>query len=89
MENVVIIKGIKYYPVGSWEKHQHKFYNYHDVCYLKMVDSDYADSACRAFEEADTLIDLFDSMPQRNGIVYAPYETYKRLKAVIDWYNNK
>lgn len=82
----IFLDGVKCYPVGSWEGNQHKFYNYHDVCYLKMVEDEYSDEAYKAFEEADRLLELFDRLPQYKGIVYATWEDYKRLKAVIQWY---
>lgn len=88
MTNIAVIKGINYYPVGSWQKHQHKFYNYADVCYNNM-NANPTDEAEEQFSIANELIDLFDSLPQRNGIVYAPYEQYKRLKAIIVWYDGK
>lgn len=83
---VYTIKGIKYYPIGSWNGNQHKFYHYHDVCFLKMVDDSYSEDSVSKFEEADELLNLFDSLPQSNGVVYAPYNDYKRLKAIIQWY---
>lgn len=74
--------GKKLYPVGSWQNYQHVFYNYDDRCYIAMVDSDYSDETVAAKEEAERLLDVCNANV-RGGLIYAPWEDYKKMKDII------
>lgn len=75
----------KMYPVGSFEKHQHMVFNYNDRCYNEMMETETVESYDK-FEEAEQLVDEFMTNPRVNGIVYAYYEDYSKLKDIIGGY---
>lgn len=85
---VLVIKGVKYYPVGSWEANQHKFYNRSDVCANRYYET-LSDEDFEAWQEAQDLLSLFDWCPRKGDMVYAKWEDYKRLKGIIQWYSGK
>lgn len=80
--NVIVINGVKYYPLCSWENNQHRFYHACDVWYVKYHD-DPTDENEERYGEVCTLKDLFDSFPQRRGIVYTPWDFRDAMKEII------
>lgn len=83
---VNVSTGKKLYPVANWEKNQHVFYNYEDIMAVEHYDNPDSDEAYDKWEEAQDLLGKFDSNPQANGIVYAEYEDYKKMKDIIGEY---
>lgn len=75
----------KMYPVGNFMNHQHMIFNYSDKCYNEMMETETSDSYDR-FYESEQLVDKFNTNPRINGIVYAYYEDYKKLKDIIGGY---
>lgn len=78
--------GKKMYPIGSWLKYSHIFYNYNDRCYNAMYDTDHSIESIDKFEEAERLLDVFEHNPRVNGIVYVIYDDYKKMKDIIGAY---
>lgn len=66
----------KMYPVGKWITYSHVFYNYDDICYNDMMDTQ-TEVSCRKFEESQYLLNCFETNPRVNGVVYVYYEDYK------------
>lgn len=77
--------GKKLYPVANWYNNQHVFYNYDDIMANKWYDTE-TDEAYDKWQEAQKLLEKFDSNPQVNGIVYAEHEDYKKMKDIIGAY---
>lgn len=84
---IKIKNGNKLYPTCKWESNQHKMFNYYDRMYLKMLDSDYEDSAVDACDEAERLLDVFNSGVCDDGLVYAEYADYTAIKEIIVAYD--
>lgn len=77
---------IKMYPVASWERNQHVFYNLCDRMANAYYDSNSEEDYDR-WQEAQRLCGAFDCGPQdANGVVYAEYEDYKAMKDFIGGY---
>lgn len=84
---VITRDGEKLYPVCGWEKNQHKMFNYNDKMYNYMVESDYGDAEVDAFEESERLLDVFNGGVRSDGLVYAVYGDYKKIKDIIGYYD--
>lgn len=78
--------GKKMYPIGSWSKYSHIFYNYNDRCYNSMYDNNHSEESIEQFEEAERLLNVFETNPRIRGIVYVLYEDYKLMKDIIGAY---
>lgn len=78
--------GEKLYPVCKWEPNQHKLYNALDRTYLAMVDSDYSDEACDAYDRVNQALSAFDSCVI-DGMVYATYDDSLIIKDLIAAYD--
>lgn len=75
----------KMYPVGKWITYSHVFYNYDDICYNDMMETQTGVSG-RKFEESQYLLNCFETNPRVNGVVYAYYKDYKKMKDIIGAY---
>lgn len=75
----------KMYPVGKWTTYSHVLYNYNDICYNEMFENR-TDETEEKFETAQELLEKFEANPKVNGIVYAYYEDYKKMKDIIGAY---
>lgn len=82
---IITKNGIKLYPVGNWQKNQHKLYNYHDKMSIKAHEED-TDEAWDTLYESEKLLDVFNTNVY-DGIVYAPYKDYCKLKDIIGYYD--
>ena len=78
-------KGVRLYPVCKWYDNQHKLYNYNDKMYNKAHDEG-TQEAFEAFYESERLLDVFHGNII-NGIVYATYKDYCKLKDIIGYYD--
>lgn len=88
MTKTLMKNGTKLYPVCNWYKNQHKIYNYYDKCYIKAFDYETAtDEDFDAYEEAQRLIEVFDGGVQSDGLVYATYKDYCKIKDIIGAYD--
>lgn len=76
----------KMYPVGKWNEYQHVFYNYMDICFNSMYESEYDKKESDKYEKSQELMEKWNCNPQVNGVVYAYYEDYKMMKDVIGGY---
>ena len=79
-------EGKKLYPVCSWERNQHKLYNASDRARIWWFESDYSEEAMKECDEIDRLIEVFDNYII-DGIVYAVYEDYIKIKDYIAAYD--
>lgn len=77
--------GKKMYPVGKWKTYQHVFYNYNDICYNEMYDNDHSEESIEKYEESEKFLEIFNSNVF-DGMVYALYEDYKKMKDIIGAY---
>lgn len=75
----------KLYPVGKWYTYSHMFYNYNDICYNNMTEKETEESYMK-FEESQKLLETFETNPRLNGIVYAYYEDYNKMRSIIEVY---
>ena len=88
-----VIKKTKLYPVASWLKTQHVFYNAVDRAENALHDAfenrtgDQLDKAIEWRDRVEELREKFDCMP-RDGkqVVYMEYNDYKLAKDVIGAY---
>lgn len=86
-----LIKTVKLYPVGSWERNQHVFYNAVDIAQNSLFD---AMENGVGIEEAEECLDKYSNALARfdfgpkdsRGVVYAEYNDYKFMKDVIGAY---
>lgn len=84
---MVIKRGAKkLYPVCGWYKNQHKMYNYNDKMAIAYYDT-YGDSEYEALRESERLLSVFNDGVRSDGIVYAEYEDYKKIKDIIGYYD--
>lgn len=81
--------GKKLYPVCNWQNNQHKMFNYYDKMYLKMIDNDYDDNSIDDYENAERLLNVFNTGVYNDGLVYAEYNDYKAIKDIISFYDCK
>ena len=88
-----IEKKCKLYPVGNWYKYQHVFYNANDRAWNYLHDAQESgnkeeiDKAYENLEMVQHLLDVFDGgYKDSNGMVYAEYQDYKRMKDTIGAY---
>ena len=56
-----------------------------DICYNEMFENR-TDETEEKFETAQELLEKFEANPRVNGIVYAYYEDYKKMKDIIGAY---
>lgn len=75
----------KMYPVGKWNTYSHVFYNYNDRCFNNMTEQN-TEKNYEQFETAERLLELFETNPRVNDIVYAYYEDYRKMRDVIEAY---
>lgn len=78
-------QGQKLYPVCSWENNQHKLYNASDRATIRWAETN-SEEALAECNEIDRLIEVFDGCVI-NGLVYAVYEDYKKIKDYIAAYD--
>ena len=77
--------GRKMYPVGSWEKNQHKVYNAYDRMNTKIA-LDGADAVSdKEYDNMMVAMSWVDCV--RDGLIYAPYKEGQILKAIIGGYD--
>lgn len=88
-----VIKDVKLYPVASWLKTQHVFYNEVDRAENALHDAfengteEQFDKASEYRDRVTELRDRFDCMPRDDKqIVYMEYEDYKLAKDIIGGY---
>ena len=88
-----VIKKTKLYPVASWLKTQHVFYNAVDRAENALHDAfengteDELDKACEWVDRITELCGKFDCMPRdENQVVYMEYNDYKLARSVIEGY---
>lgn len=88
-----IEKKCKLYPVGSWYKYQHVFYNANDRAWNYLHDAQESGNeeeikkAEDNLEMVQNLLGAFDcGYKDSNGMVYAEYQDYKRMKDIIAAY---
>lgn len=77
--------GKKMYPVGMWRTNSHVFYNYNDICYNEYMENP-ADKTESKFDQSQVILGLFEHNPQINGVVYAYYEDYRKMRDIIEAY---
>lgn len=77
--------GKKMYPVGRWKTYSHVFYNYNDICYNEYMENP-TDKTESKFDQSQVILGLFEHNPQSNGVVYAYYEDYRKMKDIIEAY---
>ena len=82
---IIIKNGVKLYPVCKWASNQHKMYNYNDKAAIRAQDT-LTDEALSELEESQRLLAVFDSNLY-NGLVYAEYNDYCKIKKIIGKYN--
>ena len=88
MTKVKVINGVKFYPVCSFEKNQHKIHYWYNKALLACYDSDWQDEkAVDEREEAEKMLGYFDFYTGRDGLVYAPYKDGQRIKEMIVCYD--
>lgn len=85
MASLIVKNGKKMYPVASWYNCQHMFYNYVDRCFIAMVDADYTEESVSRHDEAERLLDVFNTNIH-NGLAYAEYADYRKMKDIIGAY---
>ena len=90
---ILSIKKTKLYPVASWLKTQHVFYNAVDRAENALHDAfengteDEFDKACEWRDRITELCGKFDCMPiDENQVVYMEYNDYKLARSVIEGY---
>ena len=90
---VMTIKGKKYYPVASWYRCQHVFYNAVDRAWCRLYDArdngtaEEEEEAEEWLAKAEDMQQKFDSNPKdAKGVVYALYDDYKLMKDIIGGY---
>lgn len=86
-----LIKTVKLYPVGSWERNQHVFYNAVDRAQNSLFDARENGAGIEEAEEwlekCNNALARFDFGPKDSrGVVYAEYNDYKFMKDVIGGY---
>ena len=86
-----LIKTVKLYPVGSWERNQHVFYNAVDRAHNNLFDARENGAGIEEAEEwlekCNNALARFDCGPKDSrGVVYAEYNDYKFMKDVIGGY---
>lgn len=85
---VKVINGVKYYPVCSFMKNQHKIDYWYTKALLACYDSDWQDDKALADrEEAENMLNHFQCHTGQDGIVYAPYKDGQRIKEMITCYD--
>lgn len=75
----------KLYPVCNWENNQHKI-GYWYTKARNDYDMELNDETEARYNDACEMMEAFDHYVI-NGIVYAPYQMYKRLKEAIICYD--
>ena len=88
---VITIKGKKYYPVASWYKCQHVFYNEVDRAWNRLYDvrdnGTAEEEAEEWIEKVEDILQKFECNPKdTRGVVYALYDDYKLMKDIIVGY---
>lgn len=86
-----LIKTVKLYPVASWERNQHVFYNAADRAQNSLFDARESgigiEEAEEWLEKCNNALERFDYGPKDSmGVVYAEYEDYKSMKDIIGGY---
>lgn len=86
-----LIKTVKLYPVASWERNQHVFYNAVDRAQNSLFDAREKgvgiEEAEECLEKYNNALAKFDFGPKDSrGVVYAEYNDYKFMKDVIGGY---
>nr|DAM10910.1 MAG TPA: hypothetical protein [Caudoviricetes sp.] len=86
-----LIKTVKLYPVASWERNQHVFYNAVDRAQNSLFDAREngvgIEEAEECLEKYNNALAKFDFGPKDSrGVVYAEYNDYKFMKDVIGGY---
>ena len=88
MSKVRVIDGVKFYPVCSWERNQHKIEYWYTKALLACYDSDWMDDKAVADrDEAEKMLDYFNGYVGRDGLVYAPYKIGQRIKEMVVCYD--
>ena len=86
-----LIKTVKLYPVGSWYRNQHVFYNAVDRAQNSLFDAREngvgIEEAEEWLEKCNNALARFDFGPKDSReVVYAEYNDYKFMKDVIGGY---
>lgn len=86
-----VTKNVKLYPVASWERTQHVFYNAVDRAQNSLFDARESGAGIEEAEEClekyNNALAKFDFGPKDSrGVVYAEYNDYKFMKDVIGGY---
>ena len=85
---VKTFEGVKYYPVCSFMKNQHKIDYWYTKALIACYDSDFSDErALDEKEEAGKMLDYFSFFTGNDGLVYAPYRDGQRIKEMIVAYD--
>ena len=85
---VKTINGVKYYPVCSFLKNQHKIEYWYNKSVIACYESDFKDDkAIEERKEIEKLLDYFHYHTGNDGLVYAPYNEAKRIKEMIICYD--
>ncbi len=85
---VKTFEGVKYYPVCSFLKNQHKIDYWYTKALIACYDSYFSDErALDEKEEAEKMLDYFSFFTGNDGIVYAPYRDGQRIKEMIVAYD--
>ena len=85
---IKMINGVKFYPVCSFLKNQHKIDYWYNKALLKCYDSDFCDDkALDERDEAEKMLNYFSFYTGRDGLVYAPYKDGQRIKEMIVCYD--
>lgn len=80
--------GVKYYPVCSFMKNQHKIDYWYTKALIACYDSDFSDEkALDERDEAEKMLNYFSFYTGNDGLVYAPYKDGQRIKEMIVCYD--
>lgn len=84
-------RGEKMYPIGSYEKEEHKLYNEKnrienelDSLYISNINNELINQLEKRLMD---VIELLEEIVNINGVAYATYKYYKLSKDIICSYN--
>lgn len=85
---IKVRNGVKWYPVCSFMKNQHKIDYWYTKALVKCYDSNWSDEkAIAEKEEAEKMLGYFNDYVLNDGLVYAPYKDGQRIKEMIVCYD--
>lgn len=85
---IKVFKGVKFYPVCSFERNEHKIEYWYTKALIACYDTDFSDEKALADrDEAEKMLSYFHSYVGNDGLVYAPYKDYQRIKEMIVCYD--